>query len=111
MWPFLPQNLETACHSIVTKPKPKVEPPKDDKKEAEGEEAKKEGEEKGKEEAGETPAATAGEGVVGEKMEEDAQPAPEGETVSNKDEDMDLDWWTHEWMLDSFCWLCCYLIE
>ena len=82
------QNLEASCKPIVSKPKPKVEPPKDtapEKKEGEGEEAAKPKEEEGEGER-EGEAATknpGGDQGAEEKMEEDAA---KGDT-----EDMDLD--------------------
>ena len=86
---FSLQNLETVCKPIVTKPKPKVEPPKDEKKEGEGEEAKKEGETAAAAtEGGGAPAGSEGEA----KMEEDGKPTTEGgEVGKGGDEDMDLD--------------------
>ncbi len=63
------QLLETACQPIVSKPKPKVEPPKDESTPKEEEPAS---EEAAKE---------------GEKMEEDPQPTGD----NSKTDDMDLD--------------------
>ena len=107
-----PQNMESSCNPIVTKPKPKVEPPKDtaaEKKEGEEEAGKMEGEgeagkmegeagkmegEAGKAEGaggeGEGESGAKGEGgdtvtqVTEEKMEDDP---PKVEQT----EDMDLD--------------------
>lgn len=80
------QNLEASCKPIVTKPKPKVEPPKDtaSEKAAEGEAAKTEGEAEGESE-GAAQNTEGGTGTQGgdEKMEEDP---PKGDT-----EDMELD--------------------
>ena len=83
--PSSPQDLEKTCNPIVTKPKPKVEPPKDEQPKADGSEGAKEGEE-GKKEEG-TPAE--GEG----KMEEDPKPAPEQQQQDQDQapEDMELD--------------------
>ena len=87
--------METACNPIVTKPKPKVEPPKDENKE---EAKKEEGDTATTTTAEDTPPAAAGGGGAsgatgegeGEKMEEDVkQPTNQGE--QGKDEDMDLD--------------------
>ena len=84
------QNLEASCKPIVSKPKPKVEPPKDtapEKKEGEGEEAgaaKTTGGEGGEGGEGETGTKKqAGEQGGEEKMEED--------TAKGDTEDMDLD--------------------
>ncbi|XP_070553175.1 heat shock 70 kDa protein 4-like [Ptychodera flava] len=73
------KNLETVCNPIINKPKPKVEPPKDDKKEE-----KKEGESGDAKPEG---AATQPEQEQQPQQQQQQQPQQE----SKSQEDMDLD--------------------
>ncbi len=78
------QTLESSCNPIVTKPKPKVEPPKDEGAKAE-ETTAEEGGEKTETAAAATTAAT---GEEGSKMDEDQ---PTTAPATDLPEDMDLD--------------------
>ena len=69
-----PQSLEALCNPILNKPKPKVEPPKDEKKEAEGEANNQ----------------AAGAGDANQEKSNSEQPQP-GSEQANSAADMDLD--------------------